>query len=223
MSFKRAFVWLATAFVAAGSFLLLSIDLSDDSGADEGIVVTEPTYAAPRPLPDPVSYPVLDQPQIMPQIMPQLLPIELRPALEPGWPLTLTYHEAKADPAYYLAWLQAKNPGKRFKALLATVTGYCPCPICCGAGAHGVTRTGVHTSVEPYGIAGPEALLRRGVHIPGYMFETEPGKVWKTDDTGSALNDDWDKHVYHFDVRFQSHYWARNWWGFRTMVVYLTE
>lgn len=139
------------------------------------------------------------------------------------WPDSLTYHEAEKNPAYYLAWLQAKNPGVDFLPTKAIVTGYCPCKECCGSKANGTTRTGTRTRDVPYGVASPEALVHRSVHIPGYLFESEPARVWKVDDTGSALNDDWDKKIYHFDVRFTSHDWAKRWWGRREMTVYLVK
>ena len=228
ISFKRVFVLASTMFVAVGGVLLLYLDAAGSGVGDEPDsrpmplrLVQEPAYPTPpAPLPDPISFPVL----ISPPQAAALLPIELRPATEPLWPLTLTYHEAVADPAYYKAWLEAKNPGVHFRAIHATVTGYCPCPICCGAHARGITYTGVRTSIEPYGIAAPEALVRRSIHVPGYLFESEPGKFWKADDTGGALNQDWnDQHVYHFDVRFMSHDWAMRWWGMRRMTVYISE
>lgn len=214
VSFKRVFLYVTTMIMSICFALMLYVGVSG-VGANETVAPTLP-YVPPTPSEDQILY-TFAEPATLP-----LLP-EQTPALEPVWPSSLTYHEAKTNPDYYLAWLQAKNPGVTFKAVKAVVTGYCPCSICCGSGAHGVTRTGVHTSIEPYGIAAPEALVRRLVHIPGYMFESEPGKVWKTDDTGSALNDDWSQHVYHFDVRFTSHDWAKHWWGRREMTVYIAK
>ena len=232
VNFKRVFVIASTMLAAMSSVLVLYLDTTSSSMGDEPDAASEvlrqgaePAYPTrPEPPPAISSYPVLEGPLTPPS----LLPIELRPATEPIretlWPLHLSYQEAKIDPGYYRTWLEAKNPGKHFRAVHAIVTGYCPCPICCGAGAHGITYTGVHTSREPYGIAAPEALINHEIHIPGYMFESEPGKFWKADDTGGAINDSWsNSHVYHFDVRFMSHYWAQRWWGYRTMTVYISQ
>jgi hypothetical protein len=228
ISYKRVFVLASTMFVAIGSVLMLYLDvdgrgMGDESGsivalAERPLELTNPRPRESRPA---VFYPI---PLSTPTLLPAVLLEPQEPAQELLWPLTLSYHEAVADPAYYKAWLEARNPGKHFRAVHAIVTGYCPCPICCGAGAHGITYTGVHTSREPYGIAAPEALVNHEIHVPGYMFESEPGKFWKADDTGGALNQSWsDSHVYHFDVRFMSHDWAQRWWGYRTMTVYISQ
>jgi hypothetical protein len=242
VSFKRVFILASTMFVAIGGVLMLYVDATGSGEGDEPEsralalpmlplpVVREPTYPTPAGLVPALlasaSFPVL----VSAPTPPALLPIELRPAQrpqesqEPLWPLTLSYHEATVDPAYYRAWLEAKNPGVHFRAVKAIVTGYCPCPICCGAHARGITFTGVRTSIEPYGVAAPEALVRHSIHVPGYLFESEPGKFWKADDTGGALNQDWtSQHTYHFDVRFMSHDWAMRWWGLRKMTVYISE
>jgi len=181
---------------------------------------------AAMPFELPMSRSGVSLPEPLPAVpaLPVAAPLVTAPLpVEPQWPATLTYQQAKTNPDYYLAWLQAKNPTIRFKAIRAVVTGYCPCTICCGSGAHGVTRTGVRTSIEPYGIAAPEALVGRAVHIPGYLFESEPAKVWKTDDTGGALNEAWSRRIHHFDVRFINHEWARRWWGRREMTVYISR
>lgn len=143
--------------------------------------------------------------------------------VETPMPVRLTYADAEMDSARYLAWLRVENPGVKFKRVTAVVTAYCPCTICCGADAHGVTSTGVRTNAKPYGIASPNHLVGRGVHIPGYRFESEPGRIWKIDDTGGALNTSWKTGLYHFDVRFINHDYARTWWGSRYMTVYLVK
>jgi 3D (Asp-Asp-Asp) domain-containing protein len=235
--FKRVFVLSSTMLLAIGGALMLYLDAAGAVMGDDSRPTLAVDRAAMRPL-EPqnprLSAPV---PELLPAVFyysaskapmqPQLLPVALLQPLElpvPSWPITLSYHEAVADPAYYKTWLEARNPGVRFRAVHAIVTGYCPCPICCGAGAHGITYTGVHTSREPYGIAAPEALVNHEIHVPGYMFESEPGKFWKADDTGGAVNRSWsESHVYHFDVRFMSHDWAQRWWGYRTMTVYISQ
>jgi hypothetical protein len=228
ISFKRVFIYASTMFVAIGSALMLymNTDGSGMSDESESIVAAaerplEPVYLRP---PEPLHAVFYPTPASAPILLPAVLLEPQEPIAESLWPLTMSYHEAVANPAYYRAWLEAKNPGKHFRAIHAIVTGYCPCPICCGSHAHGITYTGVRTSIEPYGIAAPEALVRHAIHVPGYLFESEPGKFWKADDTGGALNTDWnDQHTYHFDVRFMSHDWAMRWWGYRTMTVYISQ
>lgn len=171
---------------------------------------------------DPI-VPVLVIPLTSPEPLPDIEPEDPAGNVPASWPDSLTYHEAETNPTYYLTWLQAKNPGVEFVAIKALVTGYCPCKICCGSKANGTTRTGARTKEVPYGVASPEALVRRQVHVPGYLFEREPARVWKIDDTGSALNENWENKIYHFDVRFASHDWAKRWWGKREMTVYLVK
>ncbi len=220
VSFKRVFLYASMMFMGIGAALVLYLGMTEAGNAIGEASYSSAAYDVQPAPAAPVQEPVYPPPPATFASLPVLLPPEVQ---EPIWPQSLTFHEARENPSYYRAWLEAKNPGIHFQAIHAVVTGYCPCPLCCGSGAHGVTRTGVHTSAEPYGIAGPEALLRRGVHIPGYLFESAPAKVWKTDDTGGALNDDWADHVYHFDVRFTSHDWAKRWWGRREMTVYLVQ
>lgn len=167
VSFKRVFLYVTTTIVSI-SFALMFYVVVTGVGAIETSSVPARSFVPPTP----------SQDQIL-NAFAAAVPITLLPpdqllAAEPAWPSSLTYHEAKTNPDYYLAWLQAKNPGVTFRAVRAVVTGYCPCSICCGSGAHGVTRTGVRTDSEPYGVAAPEALVRGLVHIPGYMFESEP-------------------------------------------------
>ena len=122
-----------------------------------------------------------------------------------------------------LAQLQAANPGVHFHAITAVVTAYTPCAACCGAGAKGITSTGVDTRTTPHGIAGPTCMVGSLVHIPGYLVKSNPGKFWKVDDTGGALNTDWNKRqIYHFDVRFVNYEWAKK-WGRREITVYVAD
>lgn len=225
VSFKRVFLMVSVTFAAIGAAFMLYVGMAETGIAHEDLPTTSTITvdfelpAAPEPV-------VTEAPQV-PVPQPVLFDIAQAPVLAPvvpQWPRALTYRDAKNNSRYYCEWLTAKNETTRFRAVRAIVTGYCPCSICCGEDGHGITRTGVHTDIEPYGVAGPESFLRKRVHIPGYMFESEPGKFWKTDDTGSALNEDWhDRRIYHFDVRFTSHDWAKRYWGRRLMTVYIAE
>ena len=49
------------------------------------------------------------------------------------------------------------------------------------------------------------------VHVPGYMWQSYPGNIWKPDDCGSALLKTWKGGLLHIDVRFYNEGWAREW------------
>lgn len=121
----------------------------------------------------------------------------------------------------YLRKLEETYPNWKITAREAMVTAYCPCKICCGPNAHGRTASGVYTKDRPYGLAVPKELLHSRIHVPGYLAESAPMVLWKADDTGSALEENWAKtpRVLHIDVRFKNHDWALQ-WGVRHMTVY---
>ncbi|MDP6111884.1 MAG: 3D domain-containing protein [Planctomycetota bacterium] len=86
------------------------------------------------------------------------------------------------------------------------VTGYCPCKVCCGKSANGVTSTG-RNAFRFTGVAADPKAIPYGnfVRIPGVGFR-------KVDDTGGAMRQSWRKKgVYHLDLRFRSHEEARQW------------
>lgn len=141
----------------------------------------------------------------------------------PSWPWsseTPSWDDAQAHPQEYVQWLKERNPGKNVKAVTALVTAYCPCAICCGSSADGLTRS--NRSAYRPGLAVAEPVYRRKLsyHVPGYFFESFPGKAWTPDDTGSAMLRSYADGVLHIDVRYQNHDWARS-KGMRTGTVFI--
>ncbi|MBP5233275.1 MAG: 3D domain-containing protein, partial [Planctomycetes bacterium] len=99
-----------------------------------------------------------------------------------------------------------------YREMWATVTAYCPCSRCCGAGARG--RTSLGGSAWLPGIAADPRALPYGttVYVPGYGEQT-------VDDTGGAMRNSWRNHGrLHLDIRMKTHHEARQ-WGRRTMKV----
>ncbi len=108
-------------------------------------------------------------------------------------------------------------PVARTHWVLAKVTAYCPCEICC-PGTDGHTSTRVDVAEEPYGIAADPRLLPYGsmLRIPGYLDLSYPGRFWPVDDTGSAMRHDARRGITHIDIRFKSHATAQR-YGVRWM------
>ncbi len=92
-------------------------------------------------------------------------------------------------------------------------TGYCPCEICCGPGAEGITsiRRDVHR--HPRGLAVDPTLIpyRTVLTVPGYGTAM-------ADDTGAAMRHDGDAGVVHIDLRFRTHSQAKA-WGVRWVTI----
>ena len=80
----------------------------------------------------------------------------------------------------------------------AVVTAYCPCRVCCGPNARGITSTG--QDARQSGCAVDPRLIPYGCRV------RIPGVGWRTaDDTGSAMREHGEKGVFHIDVRMPSH------------------
>jgi 3D (Asp-Asp-Asp) domain-containing protein len=94
---------------------------------------------------------------------------------------------------------------RRIATRKTLVTAYCPCKICCGKSANGVTSTG-RNAFRFTGVAADPTAIPYGnfVRIPGVGFR-------KVDDTGGAMRQSWRKGVYHLDLRFKTHEEARQW------------
>jgi 3D (Asp-Asp-Asp) domain-containing protein len=110
----------------------------------------------------------------------------------------------KSLPALALALAPADPPATR--TVVAKVTGYCPCTICCGARAAGITAINRNVYRHPRGIAVDPRLLayRSYLSVPGYGTAM-------VDDTGAAMRADGDHGVIHLDVRFKTHEEALLW------------
>lgn len=117
----------------------------------------------------------------------------------------------------------------------AQVTAYCPCSICCGDQADGITSTGVNVlSGNPndaYGIAADPRAIPYGtrIYVPGYWESLQnnetfiPTRLSTVDDTGGAMRQSWDrKRVIHLDVRYRTHRAALS-WGVRIMRVFIYD
>jgi hypothetical protein len=219
MSFKHTFLAVAAVVLVAGLSLILLVGLptageaafipSVEAPMQSTSKVVQVTHASPIQTTVPI--------QTIVPVTQLLLPIP------PSWPIKLNYQDWQRDHDYYTAWLHHANPHIRFRAVHAIVTGYCPCTICCGPNACGITRRGIRTDDQPYGVACADALAHVRVHIPGYLPDTKPGQFWLPDDTGDAMNDDWkERRVYHFDVRFINHASAVI-FGRREITVYIAE
>jgi 3D (Asp-Asp-Asp) domain-containing protein len=85
-------------------------------------------------------------------------------------------------------------------------TGYCPCAICCGKDADGITARGRRVEQHPFGIASAPDLVTPWLtlDIPGY------GRA-RVDDTGGAMRQSAKKNIVHLDLRFITHQVARSW------------
>lgn len=95
-----------------------------------------------------------------------------------------------------------------------TATAYCPCQICCGSRAAGITADNTKVSEWPYGIASDPQRLPYGtvVIIPhgiGYLDKTYPAdadRQFFVDDTGGALRRNTRRTGrVHIDLRFVQH------------------
>ena len=108
------------------------------------------------------------------------------------------------------AKVEAAAPAERAPALQSvTVTGYCSCPKCCGAGANGLTATG--TKAQLGTISADPSVFPFGTQldVPGYG----EGVV---EDTGSRVKG------YCIDVWFPTHAEAKA-WGTKEMFVALPQ
>jgi 3D (Asp-Asp-Asp) domain-containing protein len=85
-------------------------------------------------------------------------------------------------------------------------TGYCPCAICCGSDADGVTARGRKVATHPFGIATDPNLVTPwlSLDIPGYGHA-------RVDDTGGAMRQSAKRGVVHLDLRFRTHSEAKRW------------
>ncbi|MBA2481456.1 MAG: 3D domain-containing protein, partial [Planctomycetes bacterium] len=85
-------------------------------------------------------------------------------------------------------------------------TGYCPCELCCGGTADGITAINRDVRRHPRGIAVDPTLIpyRTTLTIPGYGTAL-------VDDTGGAMRQDGARGIVHLDLRFRTHGEAKRW------------
>lgn len=99
------------------------------------------------------------------------------------------------------------------RRLKVTVTGYCPCRICCGDFADGKTATG--RDARKSGIAVDPEIISLGsyIDVPGYNRGPNNNGSWiMADDTGRVIKGN------KIDLRFQTHGEAKK-WGKKEMIV----
>jgi len=97
------------------------------------------------------------------------------------------------------------------KYFILKVTGYCPCKICCGEWADGLTYTGDKAGYGCVAIDPNAGILRLGqrVYVEGYGCGV-------CNDVGGAIKG-WEA-----DVCFKYH-WQAVKWGIRLVKVYILE
>ena len=94
----------------------------------------------------------------------------------------------------------------------ATITAYCPCALCCGRRAVGLTADGTDVRSSPYGVAADPDRLPYGtsVYVPagiGYLDQSRPDdRVFLVDDTGGLIRRRTRATgMIHLDLRFIHH------------------
>lgn len=93
----------------------------------------------------------------------------------------------------------------------AHTTAYCPCKLCCGPTAHGVTANGTRVADEPYNLAADRSLpFGARVWVPpraGVLDRVRVTDRWfVVDDRGGALDTEARKYgVLRLDVRMKHH------------------
>jgi 3D (Asp-Asp-Asp) domain-containing protein len=93
-----------------------------------------------------------------------------------------------------------------------TATAYCPCRVCCGARAAGLTADGSDVREWPYGIAVDPRWLPYGTpimvpHGQGYLDQQQPdARLFYADDTGGTIRRRTRATGHpHIDLRFRQH------------------
>jgi 3D (Asp-Asp-Asp) domain-containing protein len=113
------------------------------------------------------------------------------------------------------------------RAVLAEVTAYCPCSICCAGTADGVTADGTRTDRVPYGLAADPLVVPYGtlVYLPlghGALDRVRmDNRFFRVDDTGgSVVTEGREKGIIRLDLRVKEHWWAKK-FGRKLMTVYV--
>ena len=112
--------------------------------------------------------------------------------------MTLSLRDLAAAILLAILSASASASGSYTKTML--VTSYCPCKVCCGPKAHGVTASGVPAKGAL--VAAPPSIpFGTRVSIPGY----NGGRPVPVLDRGGAIKGD------HLDVLFPTHRAALQW------------
>ncbi len=109
----------------------------------------------------------------------------------------------------------------------AEVTAYCPCALCCGTSADGITADGTPTARVPYAFAADRSIpFGALVFVPrglGVLDQVRADARWFTvDDRGGALDTEARRYgVLRLDLRVREHWWAVR-FGRRVLPVFIS-
>ena len=110
----------------------------------------------------------------------------------------------------------------------AEVTAYCPCALCCGTSADGITADGTRTRRVPYAFAADRSLpFGAQVFVPvglGVLDQVCADCRWfRVDDRGGALDSEAARYgILRLDLRVRDHWWAVR-FGRRVLPVFVTS
>jgi len=141
-------------------------------------------------------------------MLPQVVPIPLLPGI--GFPrqgsvASASFQSLDPEPVQEVIDTRLRDEHGHYREVIAKVTAYCPCNVCCSSYADG--RTSIGKSAWKPGIAAAPAALPYGTQIAVPQYGT-----FAVDDTGSAMRRAWNRGgTIHIDVRMTYHYEARNW------------
>lgn len=108
--------------------------------------------------------------------------------------------------------------------VLAEVTAYCPCSLCCPGTADGITADGTRVARVPYNLAADRSLLLgTAVWVPlghGVLDRVRhDDRVFHVDDRGGALDTE-AVGILRLDLRVKEHWWAKQ-FGRKRILVYI--
>jgi 3D (Asp-Asp-Asp) domain-containing protein len=107
-----------------------------------------------------------------------------------------------------------KASGAEGRWVMAEVTAYCPCSLCCGDFADGRTASMTRVDRVPYAFAADKSLpFGARVYVPaglGVLDKIRADDRWfAVDDRGGALDTEARRYrVLRLDLRVREHWWA---------------